>query len=471
MSTPLQPSRHTMLRWGHAAVRSIVDRHTGGRTSATGTARPSSDQFAVLGHPPAEPGGFDAALALISASAAADGVDAVKPRDFAHVPSGGHYTGALGEFLARGLNAYTGLAEAPALVALEQGLIRWLCGRFGLPDTAGGINVTGASLAALTALVAARHDRLGENITAGTLYVTEYTHFTLTRAARVAGLPAAAIRIVPVTPDLTMDPHAANAMIQQDLAAGCRPFLLVATAGTTDTGAIDPLGELAAVAARYDMWLHVDAAYGGNFILTGRGKQRLTGIEHADSLAVDAHKGLSQPFGCGTLLVRDPHTLWAAFAAGADYLPDPVYDPAVPDYASLGLELSREYRGLRLWLPLYVHGHRAFGAMLDERLDLAAAAHADLAADPHLEAPWPPALSIVAFRPRHGGARRLLERIHATSDVRLSATVVAGRGLIRMCILSHHTNPAAVREALAVIHEAARHHEPTRPRRPVTAVG
>jgi aromatic-L-amino-acid/L-tryptophan decarboxylase len=205
---------------------------------------------------------------------------------------------------------------------MEHGVLSWLCRQFGLPATAGGLITTGGSLATLAAVVAARHDRLGEDFTGGTLYVTAHTHHCVAKAARVAGLPAAAVRVVPTTGDLRMDTAAAAAMIEADRAAGRRPFLLVATAGSTDTGTVDPLPGLSELAARERLWFHVDAAYGGFFQLTTRGRAALTGIGAADSVVLDPHKGMFLAYGTGVLLVADTAPLREAHSGQAHYLQD-----------------------------------------------------------------------------------------------------------------------------------------------------
>jgi aromatic-L-amino-acid decarboxylase len=256
-----------------------------------------------------------------------------------------------------------------------------------------------------------------------------------------------------------MDPAAAAEMITADRAAGQVPFLLVATAGTTNTGTVDPLGPLADVARDHELWFHVDGAYGGFFHLTERGRARLAGIGRADSLVLDPHKGLFLPHGTGVVLVRDPGTLRRAFAAGGDYLQDVAGGDALPDYAEMGPELTRDFRGLRLWLPLHLHGLGAFRAALDEKLDLAALAHDDLRSDARLEVPWPPDLSTVVFRlagtdAEAGLDEHLLSRINATRRVHLSSTRIAGRHTLRLCIISHRTHHPRVQEALHLIHTA-----------------
>lgn len=329
----------------------------------------------------------------------------------------------------------------------------------GLPKDAGGVLTPGGSLANLSAMVAARHAGLGEDLTGATLYVTEHTHHSVTKAARIAGLPAAAVRVVPTTGHLRMDVAAAAALLAQDRAAGHRPFLLVASAGTTDTGSIDPLRPLAELAEREGLWLHVDAAYGGLFALTDRGRARLHGLERADSVTLDPHKSLFLPYGTGALVVRDPGRLADAHSGSAQYLADLDSDLEVPDPAGLGVELSREVRGLRVWLPLHLHGVAAFRAALDEKLDLAYQAYETLAVDPALEVLGEPDLTVVAFRLRDGddaANHAFLARINATERVFLSSTSVRGRVALRLCVLSHRSHAEHVDEAVQVIRDSAR---------------
>jgi glutamate/tyrosine decarboxylase-like PLP-dependent enzyme len=472
---PLEPGPERMQELGQAAldwvttfVEGLARAPSDGRNPAS-QSPDSALREALLAEPREDPSEFGVLLALFGA-AAAQAIETAGPAYLGYVPGGGLYVSALAEFLARSANRFTGLAAAaPELAAMEHGVLRWLCRTFGLPETAGGLITTGGSMATLSAIVAARQDRLGEDFSAGTLYLSARTHHSAAKAARIAGLPAAAVRVVPTTVDLRMDVAAASQMIAADRQAGRRPFLLVANAGSTDTGTIDPLGDLGRLAAREGLWFHVDGAYGGFFQLTRRGRAALSGVAAADSIVLDPHKGLFLPYGTGVLLVRDTAPLRAAHSGDGDgdgnddgdgsYLQDLSSDHELPDFSALGPELSRDFRGLRVWLPLRLHGVGAFRAALDEKLDLAAHAHADLARDPRLELPWPPDLSTVAFRLRRGdddANLRFLDRINASGHVFSSSTRVGGRVLLRLCILSHRTHLVHVDQALQIIHAAAR---------------
>jgi aromatic-L-amino-acid/L-tryptophan decarboxylase len=421
----------------------------------------------LLAPPPEEPGDMAALLGrLRQAADCAD--EAAGPGFMAYVPGGGLYSSALAEFYARAVNRFGGLASAaPAFAALEESVLRWMAQEVcGLPPSSTGLLTTGGSMAAFSAVIAARHHHLGENLSDGTIYVTRHTHHSIAKAARLAGIRARNIRVVSSAADLRMDAEAAAEMIRADRQAGLRPFLLAGSAGTTDTGTVDRLDALADLAGREKLWFHVDAAYGGFFGLTQRGRSRLAGIERADSVTLDPHKTLFLPFGTGALIVRDRARLAAAHQGTADYLQDVDSPAGLPDFADSGPELTRENRGLRVWLPLQLHGVSAFREALDEKLDLANQVYSELSGIPSLEVPWRPDLSIVAFRVRprdqsttaadeaDAATKRLLERINSKGRVRLSSTVIEGRQTIRVCIVMHRTHSDRVTELLDLISSA-----------------
>lgn len=380
------------------------------------------------------------------------GLNTAGPGYLAYIPGGGLFHTAVADLIADATNRYVGIwMAAPGLVQIETNVIRWFCAMLGLPAEAGGILTTGGSLANLGAIVAARHARLPADFLGGRIYVSALVHHSVTKSARVAGFPAEAVRVVPVDADFRMRVDRLDAMIAEDRAAGRTPAMVVASAGTTATGAVDPLPALAAVCAAEGLWLHVDAAYGGFFALTERGRAALAGIERADSVTLDPHKGLFLPYGTGCLLVRDLAALRAANASSASYLPAAQQDPDCWDFADLGPELSRDARGLRVWIPLKMHGAAGFRAALDEKLDLAARAAAGVAAHPGLELVAPPALSLFAFRVRDPDpvagdirTRRLATRINARQHVLLTGVEVDGRFLLRVCVLSFRTHGAQI---------------------------
>jgi aromatic-L-amino-acid decarboxylase len=418
--------------------------------------------LASLSAPPPASGVPLAGLLGRIEEAAGKGFDTANPGFAGYIPGGGLYAAALADLIACSVNRYTGVSEpAPALVQMEASVLRWLCRLFGFPDTSQGILTPGGSMANLSAIVTARTAKLGESFLDGTVYVSEEAHHSIAKSARFCGLPREALRIVGTDESLRMDTGRLRRAVQEDRERGLRPFMVIASAGTVGTGAVDPLGAVARLADEEGLWFHVDAAYGGFFQLTDRGTATLEGIERADSITLDPHKGLFLPYGTGCLLVRDAEALRAAHEVHAGYLPRPSENVELPDFASFSPELTREFRGLRLWLPLHLHGVQAFIRALDEKLDLARLVHDRLVALPELELPWPPQLSLVVFKPRGGtnqDTEGLLRRVNSSNRVWLSPAPVRGETYLRLCILSHRSRPDRIEEAVQIIGSAVAGH-------------
>jgi aromatic-L-amino-acid decarboxylase len=419
--------------------------------------------LARVRHPPPEDGRPLAELLETIAAATAKGHDTTGDGWLAYIPGGGLFSSALAEFIARTTNRFVGVWEAaPVVVELEATAIRWLCELFDLPTQARGTITTGGSIATLSAVVTARHALLGEDFLDGTIYLTTETHGAIAKAAALAGFRRTNLRLVPTTPQLRMDAGRLRDAIAHDRAAGLRPCMVVATAGTTNTGAVDDIDSLLQVARESDMWLHVDAAYGGFFQLTDRGRRRFAGIDAADSIVLDPHKGLFLPYGTGALLVRDGQKLRAAHEVHGPYLQDLAPEGDIPNFADYSPELSRDARGLRVWMPIMLHGLGAFRDALDEKLDLARYLYEELRALPGLEVPWEPELSIVGFRCARATAdgsdaatTELLDQINRSGRVFLSSTVVDGQTTIRACILSVHTHRDRIDELVALVRAAS----------------
>jgi aromatic-L-amino-acid decarboxylase len=462
MGVPLEPTGDELRRLLAAAIDYVAG------VLARMPDTPASDldgvpgflaDEALHGAPPAAGRPLDDVLAVVD-RAAGKGLNTASPGYFAFIPGSGIVTAAVADLIADVLNRYTSFAfAAPGLVALETSVLRWMVDLFGLPAAAGGILTTGASMAAFSAIVTARVARLPADFLSGTLYVTDQAHVSTAKAAMLAGFPASAVRVIPVDAALRMDVDALRAAIAADRAAGLVPFCVVASAGTTNTGTVDPLPAIADVAAAEGLWLHIDAAYGGFFQLTRRGAARLAGLDRADSLELDAHKGLFLPFGTGALLVRDAALLRRAHAGPeADYLQD-IGDRGLPDFAHDGPELTRDFRGLRMWLPLHLHGVDAFRAALDDKLDLAEYAYAQLRAIPGLVVRPAPELSTVAFGCRgdvDGAATaELLRRVNAEQRAFMSSTRIGGRYVGRLSVLNHRTDRARVTEVIDALRRHA----------------
>ena len=406
--------------------------------------------------PPEEPAEFGELLDVI-ARAAAKAFDTAGPGYLAYIPGGGLYAAAVADLVACVTNRFVNLAApAPALVRLEANVTRWLCDLFDYPAEAQGVLTSGGSMANFSAVVTARTVCLPEDFLAGTIYVSEHVHHSIAKSARLAGFPAGALRPVRTDTSLRLDVDDLREQVQSDRRAGRRPFLVVGSAGTVNTGAVDPLDEIAELADDEGLWFHVDGAYGGFFQMTERGRQRFRGIERADSVTLDPHKGLFLPYGTGSLIVRRGGDLLAAHRGGASYLPAQS-ETDLPDFADYTPELSRDNRGLRVWVPLHLHGVDAFRRALDEKLDLAAKVYDALMDVDDLDVPWEPELSIVAFKSRRGNdaTDRMLQEVNASKRVYLSGTELEGDRYLRVAILSHRTDESRIDEAIEIIAKAA----------------
>jgi len=384
------------------------------------------------------------------------------PGYLAYIPGGGVYASALADLVAAATNRYVGVTgAAPALAQIEETAVRWLCTLMGLPAGSRGILTSGGSLSSFSAIVTARHERLGEDFTNGTMYFSDQTHYCVTKSARLAGFPRASLRALPPDARYRLVPRALEEAIREDRARGRRPFLVVANVGTTNTGAIDPLPEILQVAREHGLWVHADAAYGGFFRLAPGGGALLRGIEECDSITLDPHKGLFLPYGLGALLVRDGSALARAHGESASYVQDVAEEGSLGS-ADLSPELSRDFRGLRLWLPLMLHGLSAFREQLAEKLALARWFYEELRADPSFEVLDEPQLSIVAFRLRAPEAKaeslgpELQRRVNARRRVFLSSTRIGGRYALRVCVLSFRTHEDRVRDAAQALKDEAR---------------
>lgn len=386
---------------------------------------------------------YESLLAFLFDEAIPRSFTAAGPGYLAYVPGGGLFHAAVADLIANAVNRYVGVcAAAPVLAQLEANVIRWFCEIAGFLAGSGGVLTSGGSLANFTAVVTARKAMLPDDFLRGTLYCSKQIHHSFQKAANLAGFPYANIRELPVDAHFRIRTDALQEAIARDRADGWTPFLIAGSAGTTPTGAVDDLEELARIAREEQMWLHVDGAYGAFFTLTERGRATLRGIEQADSLILDPHKTLFLPFGTGAVLVRDVRTLRRAHSSRADYLPEMQDSDELVDFCEISPELSRDFRGLRVWLPLKMLGIAPFREQLDEKLDLMDFVMSELRKIEEIEIVAEPQLTICAFRVRGDDARNraLLERINARKRVMLTPAILDGRFVIRIAIASHRTH-------------------------------
>ncbi len=379
------------------------------------------------------------------------------------VHGGGTPVGMLAEMLAAGLNANLGGRDQMPL-EVERQVVQWMRELFGFPASASGLFVTGSSMANLIALLVARSAALGSEVrnkgfaACGkrlTAYTSAGAHGCIAQAMQVSGLGIDALRLVPVNGDYQIDIDALERAIDTDRRAGFTPFLIAATAGTVDVGAIDDLAAVAAVARSEGLWFHVDGAYGALAMLAPDLAPRLAGIEGADSIALDFHKWGQVPYDAGFVLVRDSAIQLATFGSTAAYLRRDTRGLAAgsPWPCDLGPDLSRGFRALKTWFTLKVHGADRIGASISRTCALARYLQRRIAAEPALELLAPVSLNIVCFRYRAADADRvnadIVVDLQESGIAAPSTTTIRGKLAIRAAIVNHRTSETEIDALIA----------------------
>lgn len=410
---------------------------------------------------------IDEALRLLKHNVDRPGLNIGSDGYLAFIPGSGLYTSALGDYVAAVTNRYAGIFFAsPGAVRMERLLLAWIADFIGYPKSAAGDLTSGGSIANLVGIVTARdgHNLSAKDFTRSVVYLTTQTHHSVEKALRIAGLKECVKRTVPLDECYRMKPEALEDAILDDKKAGLNPWLIVATAGTTDTGAVDPLVPITDIARAHQLWLHVDGAYGAAFALCAEGKRKLKGLERSDSLIIDPHKGFFLPFGSGAVLVRDGEKLQQAHHYDADYMQDQDQlassDETSP--ADLSPELSRPFRALRLWLPLKLAGVAPFRAALEEKLLLARYFYDKIQQIDGFEVGPYPDLSIVTYRyiPERGDVnqfnRKLNYAVQQDGRVFLSSTLIDGQFALRLAVLGFRAHLNTIDRAIEILQEKAK---------------
>jgi glutamate/tyrosine decarboxylase-like PLP-dependent enzyme len=409
-----------------------------------------------------QPARIEGLLELLRAHVDTPGLNPASGGHLGYIPGGGIFHSALGDFLADVTNRYAGVFFAsPGAVRMENMLLDWMASIVGYPLSTAGNLTSGGSIANLIGIVTARDARQikARDIEHSVVYLTKHVHHSVDKAIRIAGLQECVIRHVPMDDRHRMNADAFDALVMADVRAGLRPFLVIASAGTTDVGAIDPMAAIADIAARHEIWLHLDGAYGAFFALCEDGKRRLAGMERSDSLVMDPHKGLFVPYGSGAVLVKNKQALFDAHYYAANYMQDTLHGGDESSPADLSPELTKHFRGLRLWLPLKLCGVAPFRAALEEKLLLARYFHEEIQAISGFEVGPAPDLSVVTFRylPKRGDVttfnERLVQAIHQDGRVFLSSSQVDGRFIIRLAVLHMRTHLETIDLTLQVLKE------------------
>lgn len=386
------------------------------------------------------------------------------PRFYAFVPSPTNFVSVVGDLLTSAHNVFMGhwLASGAAS-QIELVVVDWLRQLCGLPESGGGILLSGGSMANLAGVATAREVKHGGPDPGATVYCSDQTHSSLAKGLRILGFRPDQRRTVPTDADLRLSLEALRLMLAEDRAAGRRPLCVVANAGTTNTGAVDPLPELAELCAAEDLWLHVDGAYGAAAVLTARGRQALQGLERADSITLDPHKWLFQPYELGCLLVRQAGSLRRAFRIDdddhADYLQDVTrHVPDEVNFYGMGPQLSRSFRALKLWLSLRTFGLAAFRRAVEVGFEMADEAERALRADRRWEVVSPSQMGVITFRWRGDGSagpaavdaltQRVVDRMCADGYALVMSTALRGRPVLRLCPLHPGARAEEIRETI-----------------------
>ena len=442
-----------MKSLGYRVVDLLIDHYSHlGQKRVGVKGDPAVLRPALLEAAPEAPGDPEAILARIERDVMSHIMNIGHPRFFAFVPGPSNFVGVMADALASGFNVFNGSwLGGSGAAALELCVIDWIRQWCGFPEEAGGLFVSGGSMANLTALAAARHVRLDDRTAGAVVYYSDQTHSSVDRALRVIGFLQEQIRKIPSDAEFRLPVDALARAVEADRRAGLRPFAVVANAGTTSTGAVDPLRALAGFCREQDLWLHTDGAYGAAAMLCDRGRRALDGLELADSLSLDPHKWLFQPIECGCVLLRDAAALKAAYRIMPEYLADVHRNVAEVNPCDYGIQLTRGFRALKLWMSVQYFGLDAFRSAIDRGFALAELAERKLRATPEWEIVTPAQMGIVSFR-RRGANENFYPALH---DAMLrdgfalaTSTVLNGRTALRLCTINPRTTEQEIEQTI-----------------------
>ncbi len=389
------------------------------------------------------------------------------PRWFGFIPSPVSLFSWLGDIMTNAYDPHaSGWLLSSAGSCIEQETVKWLCNQAGYPQSAGGVFVSGGSMANLVALTAARNKKLREaDYGRGVAYVSNQTHSSVAKGLRIMGFRMDQIRKIPTDSRFRMDVKALEAAIREDLTAGRIPFAVIATAGTTNTGSVDPLREIGELCRQYSLWLHTDGAYGASVLVSKQYRHLLAGIQCSDSLSWDAHKWLMQTYSCSAVLVRDKMDLINCFHTHPEYLKDAAAQGEEVNFWDLGVEMTRPARSLKLWVTLQIMGSDRMGRVIDHGFQLAQWAQAELEAHANWEIVSPAQLAIVNFRFAPGGYtpeeqdglnQEISARCLRTGYAGVLTTELKGRKVLRICAIHPEATEEDMRSTIRQLDAIAR---------------
>ena len=415
-----------------------------------------------------EPKSLDDLIKILKENVDSVALNPASGGHIAYIPGGGIFPTAMGDYLAAVMNRYAGVFFAgPGAVRIENQLIRWMCEMIGYPEDSLGNLASGGSIANLTAIVTARdfHNIKSKDIENAVIYLTAQVHHCVHKAIRIAGLGEAQVRHIPMDNRFRMNAEVLRETVEKDISTGLKPFLVIGSAGTTDTGSVDPLDKIADVAETHNLWFHIDAAYGGFFVMTDienpdgtTVKGSFKGIERSDSLAIDPHKGMFLAYGLGAVLIKNVSALMESHYYKANYMQDAFDANEELSPADLSPELTKHFRGLRMWLPLHLYGTEPFKACVEEKIWLTRYFYEEIQKMGFEVGPYPE-LSVAIYRyiPETGDPnefnQKLVEHVHKDGRVFVSSTTIDGEFWIRIAILSFRTRLWTIDLYLEILRE------------------
>lgn len=463
-SEMLEPDSNTRKKWmdevfNYAAkfIDTIKER------KSYESVNPSVEEFSKFSVEDA-PQKMEDILEFLEVNVDTPGINPASGGHIGYIPGGGIFPTALGDFLADITNRYAGIFFGnPGAVRLENQLIRWMCKLVDYPDTALGNLTSGGSIANLIAITTARdfHGIEDDKIRRAVIYLSEQTHHCVHKAIRICGLKNAIIRNCALDSGFRIDDKALEEQIIRDKKDGLIPFLIVASAGSTDVGAMDPLDRIGDISKKHDLWFHVDAAYGGFFILVDACNAMFKGLEKSDSLAIDPHKGLFLSYGLGAVLVKNVQALQKSHQYQANYMQDAFINPEDLSPAELSPELTKHFRGMRMWLPLQLLGIQPFKQALEEKILLTRYFYTEIQKYGFEVGPEPD-LSVCIYRYKdtqedlNAFNKKLIQKIHEDGRVFLSSTTLNGKVWLRLAVLCFRTHLDTINLAIEMLNDCVR---------------
>lgn len=461
-SHKLQLNKEEMKQYGYQVIDTIVEHFTT-ENKKKPVALASREEMDLLfkTEAPENPTNYKEVLDFVTKKVLPNSNIVTHPKSYSFVPGPSNYVSVMADTLATGFNIFSGgWAASPAAAELEIVSMSWLLKLFKFPPIkGGGIFTSGGSMANLTALVTARRQRCGDNFSNAIIYLSDQAHSSNIKAIRVLGFKKEQIRIIPTDIEFKMAINKLKNAIAKDRLEGLQPFCIIASAGTTNTGTVDPLTEIAKICKTEKLWFHVDGAYGGAAILSKKGSQLLKGIEKADSLAIDPHKWLYQPYEMGCLLVRDHKWLSETFTEKPEYLRDIEGNTSEINFYDHGIQLTRRFRALKLYMSIKTFGLTAFKNAVTYSIELAESVENYLRKSSSWEVVSPATLAVINFRYNPVGKninekkldainQKISKQIVDSRNALLVTTILQNQVVLRMCLINPRTTLDDVKETL-----------------------